>query len=42
LAARQAKSVIEEEDLEEARDKIMMLIERESLILTKKELKLNA
>ncbi|MBK8905182.1 MAG: ATP-dependent zinc metalloprotease FtsH [Anaerolineaceae bacterium] len=37
LAARQEKDVIEQSDIEEARDKILMGLEREGLALTEKE-----
>jgi cell division protease FtsH len=42
LAARQNKSMIEQEDIEEARDKILLGLERENLALTKDELELLA
>jgi cell division protease FtsH len=42
LAARQDKSMIEEDDIEEARDKILLGLERENLALTKDELELLA
>lgn len=42
LAARQNKRQIEAEDVEEARDKILMGLERENLDLTQKELRLIA
>ncbi len=42
LAARQDKSVIEQDDIEEARDKILLGLERENLALTKDELELLA
>ncbi|MDX1686649.1 MAG: ATP-dependent zinc metalloprotease FtsH [Candidatus Promineifilaceae bacterium] len=42
LAARKDKSAIEEEDVEEARDKILMGLERENLELTDEEMRLIA
>jgi len=42
LAARQDKSQVEAEDVEEARDKILMGLERENLDLTAEELKMIA
>ncbi len=42
LAARKSKKVIENEDLEEARDKIMMGIAREGMALTEEEKRLVA
>lgn len=42
LAAREDKEVIEPEDIEEARDKIMLGLEREGLALTDEECKLLA
>jgi len=42
MAARHGKSVIEMEDVEEARDKILMGLERENLALTTEELRLLA
>ena len=42
LAARKDKSAIEQDDIEEARDKILMGLERENLALTEEELELIA
>ncbi|MCB0188059.1 MAG: cell division protein FtsH, partial [Caldilineaceae bacterium] len=42
LAARKNKTAIENEDIEDARDKILMGLERESLILTERERRLVA
>jgi cell division protease FtsH len=42
LAARQDKDAIEQEDIEEARDKVMMGLERESVALTDEECELLA
>jgi cell division protease FtsH len=42
LAARQDKAVIEWEDIEEARDKVLMGLVREGLALTKEEIRLIA
>jgi cell division protease FtsH len=42
LAARQHKEVIEPEDIEEARDKILMGLKREGLVLTEEECRLIA
>jgi len=42
LAARKDKSAIEEEDIEDARDKILMGLERENLELTDEEMRLIA
>lgn len=42
LAARKDKDAIEDEDMEEARDKVLMGLERESLALTKAELRILA
>jgi cell division protease FtsH len=42
LAARKDKDAIEQEDIEEARDKVMMGLERESMALTDEECKLLA
>lgn len=39
LAARKDKDAIEDEDMEEARDKVLMGLERESLALTEEELR---
>jgi cell division protease FtsH len=42
LAARKDKNAIEMEDIEEARDKILMGLKREGLVLTEEECKLIA
>lgn len=42
LAARKDKDAIEDEDMEEARDKVLMGLERESLALTETELRILA
>jgi len=42
LAARKDKDAVEQEDIEEARDKVMMGLERESVALTDEECKLLA
>jgi len=42
LAARQDKDAVEQEDIEEARDKVMMGLERESVALTDEECELLA
>ncbi|MBN1638204.1 MAG: ATP-dependent zinc metalloprotease FtsH [Ignavibacteriales bacterium] len=42
LAARKNKSKVEMEDFEEAKDKVMMGVERKSLIITEEEKKLTA
>ncbi|MEZ4728499.1 MAG: ATP-dependent zinc metalloprotease FtsH [Caldilineaceae bacterium] len=42
LAGRQNKMVIEQSDIEDARDKVLMGLERENLVLTKEDLRLIA
>lgn len=42
LAARKGKDAIEEEDIEAARDKVLLGLERESLILTDREMEMLA
>lgn len=42
LAGRQGKMVIEQSDIEAARDKVLMGLERENLVLTKEDLRLIA
>ncbi|NIO00379.1 MAG: cell division protein FtsH, partial [Anaerolineae bacterium] len=42
LAARKGKDNIQQEDIEEARDKVLMGLERENLALTEEECKMLA